>query len=194
MHNGVVVITFALVKLLDLILDVTRVLAGQTGQLRRTEALRPVAVGTTGQAGELVTTVINELADSQQFSILGSAATKLLVLEKDADRLHLCRRQFFRLRLHGVALALAGLEIGQLAGDIIGMLPRQTREDRTGRLALQSVAEEAATGNDFFSSGQIHLLGGHQAADAKRRDDGTGQDFLHRTHLSSPTQKQIIKS
>ena len=54
MHDRVVVVPFTGVELFELILDVARMLAGETRQLRRAEALRPVAAGAAGQAGELV--------------------------------------------------------------------------------------------------------------------------------------------
>ena len=48
-HDRVVVVSLTLVELLQLILDIARMLAGEARQLRRSETLRPMAAGAAGQ-------------------------------------------------------------------------------------------------------------------------------------------------
>jgi hypothetical protein len=141
-------------------------LAGQTRQQGSPQAFCAVATGATGQIVEFITAIEHIFAHRQQINILSLTRLGLLGFEENTQGTHLGRGQFLGLRPHGVALTLAGLEIGQLLGNVLGMLPGQTRKNRACRFALQAVTEEATSGNNFLGPRQIHRI---RRTDGQRR-------------------------
>ena len=160
-------------------------LAGQARQLRRAQALGAVAGRAGSQAAELVAALEDELADGEQLLVAGRARADDLGLEEMAKGFHFSRRQVFGLRLHGLAGPFAGLEVGQLLGDIFPMLAGQARKDSTGRLPFQAVTQETAAADDFLGACQVGILGtGAQAQAEQAAGDKMTCDFFQGDPLS----------
>jgi hypothetical protein len=79
----------------------------------------------------------------------------------------------------------AGLEVGQLLGDIFPMLAGQARKDSTGRLPFQAVTQETAAADDFLGACQVGILGtGAQAQAEQAAGDKMACDFFQGDPLS----------
>jgi hypothetical protein len=114
-------------------------------------------------------------------SVAGRARADDLGLEEMAEGFHFSRRQVFGLRLHGLAGPFAGLEVGQLLGDVF-LLAGQARKDGAGR--LPQVAQESSGRRRFprrvpgRHSGHRPLAQAEQAAGDKMTCDFFQDDPL----------------
>ena len=130
-------------------LDVVGVLPGQARVLRRhAGTARPVAARARRHAAIADAAAIDLLAERDELLVLGESGLRLLARVEGGDVLHVGFAQRRRHRLHDRVVALAGLELGELLDEVVGVLALDDRVGGAAARAVIGVAGGAHRGRD----------------------------------------------
>jgi len=136
-----------------------------------------MAGGTGRNPGKTVALGKEIASDGNQIGVFGRSGSRLLGGEKGPQGLHLLLAEALGLGLHGLALALAALKIGELLGDVFGVLAGQPRIDGARRLAVATMTKVAPFADDLF--GATAGVGPHRTGAQQPESKGKGrQDRL----------------
>src|SRR5437667_4286107 len=171
----------------ELGLGIVGMLAGEAREQRWVAGTaRVVATGAGRNAALGNATAINLFTQTHQVLVLREAGLGLLARIERGDVLDVGIAQWCCHALHDRVVARAGLELGQLLGKVLGMLPLQNRVGGAAARAVVGVAGRTDLGRFGLAFGQIGLGCNARFSgvrrDGKRSEQESSQQGSSRLH------------